>query len=80
MTILSKEIWKTLISEQIMVTVEYLPTLLNKVADLESNRKVDLSKRVLCQHVFCNLCLKLETPTINLSASRVSHQVAQYVA
>ena len=57
MTTLSKEIWEILILEQIMITVEYLPSFLNKVADLESCCKVDSSEWVLCQHVFHNLCL-----------------------
>ena len=68
-----------LISKQIMITVEYLPSSLSKVADLECRRKVDSSEWVLCRHVFHNLCLKLGTPTEDLFASRVSHQVAQYV-
>ena len=76
MTILSKEIWEILISEQIMITVEYLPSSLNKVPDLESRCTVDSSKWVLCRPVFCNLCLKLGTLTVEL----VSHQLAQYVA
>ena len=80
MTILSKEIWEMLISKQIMITVEYLPSSLNKVADVESCRKVDSSEWVLWRHVFRNLCLKLGTPTVDLFASRVSHQVAQYIA
>ena len=79
MTILSKEIWEMLISKQIMITVEYLPSSLSKVADLECRRKVDSSEWVLCRHVFHNLCLKLGTPTVDLFASRVSHQVAYYV-
>ena len=48
MTILSKEIWEILISKQIMITVEYLTSSLNKVAGLESRRKVDFSEWVLC--------------------------------
>ena len=76
---LSKEIWEMLISKQIMITVEYLPSSLNKVADVESCRKVDSSEWVLWRHVFRNLCLKLGTPTVDLFASRVSHQVAYYV-
>ena len=59
-----------------MITVEYLPSSLNKVADLESRRKVDSSEWVLCRHVFRNFCLKLGTLTVDLFASRVSHQVA----
>ena len=80
MNILSKEICEILISEQIMITVEHLPSSLNKVVDPESRRKVDSSKWILCRHVFCNLCLKLGTPTIDIFASRVLHQLAQYVA
>ena len=78
-TILSKEIWEILILEQIMITVEYLPTSLDKVVDLESCRKVTSSELVLCWHVFHNLCLKLGAPTADLFALRVSQQVAQYV-
>ena len=63
-----------------MITVEYLPSPLNKVADLESRSKVDSSEWVLCRQLLHNLCLKLGTPTVDLFASRVSHQVAQYVA
>ena len=66
MTILSKEIWEILISKQMMITVEYLPSSLNKVTNLESRRKVDSSQQVLCRHVFRNLCLKLGTPTVDL--------------
>ena len=80
MTILSKEIWEMLISKQIMITVEYLPSSLNNVADLESCHKVDSSECVLCRHVLPNLCLKLGTETVDLFTSGVSHQVAQYVA
>ena len=80
MTILSKEIREMLTSKQIMITMEYLPSSLNKVTDLESHRKVDPSEWVICQHVFHNLCLKLGTPTVDLFASKVPHQVAQYVA
>ena len=80
MTILSKEIWEILISKQMMITVEYLLSLLNKVTNLESLCKVDSSQQVLCRHVFRNLCLKLGTPTVGFFASWVSYQVAQYVA
>ena len=80
MIILSKEMWEMLISKQIMITVEYLPSSLNKVADVESRCIMDSSKWVLCRHVFHNLCLKLGTPTVDLFASKVSHQVAQYIA
>ena len=81
MTILSKEIWEILISKQIMITVEYQPSSLNKVADLESRRKVDSSEWVSTVDMsFANLCLKSGTPTVDLFPSRMSHQVAQYVA
>ena len=77
LTILSKEIWEILISEQIMITEEYLPSSLNKV---ESRCKVHSSEWDLCRHIFRNLRLKLGTPTVDLFTSRVSHQLAQYVS
>ena len=59
--------------------MEYLPSSLNKVVGLKSRLKVNLSEWVLCLHVFRNHCLKLGTPTVDLVAAKVSHQVAQYV-
>ena len=40
---------------------------------------MDSSKSVLCGHVLSNLCLKLGTLTVDLFASRLSHQVTQYL-
>ena len=47
---------------------------------LGSRLKVGSSECILCGHVFRNLYLKLGTLRVDLLASRVSHQVAQYVA
>ena len=62
-----------------MTTVEYLLNSLNRVAGLESRRKVDSSEWVLCWQVFCNLCHIFGTPTVYLFTSRMSQQVAQHV-
>ena len=62
-----------------MTTVEYLLNSLNRVAGLESRRKVDSSEWVLCWQVFYNLCHIFGTPTVYLFTSRVSQQVAQHV-
>ena len=62
-----------------MTTVEYLLNSLNRVAGLESRRKVDSSEWVLCWQVFCNLCHIFGTPTVYLFTSRVSQQVVQHV-
>ena len=62
-----------------MTTVEYLLNSLNRVAGLESRRKVDSSEWVLCWQVFCNLCHIFGTPTVYSFTSRVSQQVAQHV-
>ena len=80
MTILSQKTWEILISEQIIIIVEYLPSPPNKVTNLKSRRKVDSSEWVLCRHAFCNLYLKLETQPVDLFASRLSYQLALYVA
>lgn len=80
MTVLSIEIWEILISKQIIITVEYQPSSLNKKANLECRRIVYSFEWVLCRHVFRNLCLKSEIPKVDLVTSRVSYQVAKYVA
>ena len=59
---------------------DYCGVPINKVTGLESRHKVDSSEWIFCRHVFPNLCQKLGTPTVDLFASRVSDQVAQYAA
>ena len=80
MIVLSKEIWEILISKQIIITVEHQPSSLNKKAELECRRIVDSFEWVLFRHVFRNLCLKSGIPIVDLVTSRVSYQVAKYVA
>ena len=62
------------------MTAEYLPSSLNKHADVESRRKKDSSEWELAPSVFQRLCAKMGKPLIDLFASRVSHQLPTYVA
>ena len=48
MIILSKEIWEILISKQIIITVEYLPSSLNKVADLLQSGLIQMGPLSTC--------------------------------
>ena len=75
MVCLSKQIRKLLLRKKVTVTVEYLPSTLNKHADIESRRKTDSSEWKLAPSVFQRLCVKMTKPLIDLFTSRVSHQL-----
>ena len=76
----SKQIWKLLLRKKVTVTAEYLPSALNKHADIESHPKTDSSEWKLAPLVLQRLCVKMEKPLIDLFASWVSHQLPIYVA
>ena len=67
-------------SKGITITVEYLPGVLNVVADYESRYVQDSSEWMLCPKTFNLICSVLGVPEIDLFASRISHQVPKYFA
>ena len=75
-----KEIWSYLLTYNIMITVEYLPSKLNVVADWESRNYRDSSEWKLSPRVFTLICQKWGTPDVDLFASRLSHKVPGYMA
>ena len=75
-----KEIWEYLLDKGITITSEYLPGALNKEADMQSRTVKDSSEWKLSPVVFQNLNKFWWTPDIDLFASRVSHQVPNYVS
>ena len=77
---LAKEIWSYLLTYNIMITVEYLPSKLNVVADWESRNCRDSSEWKLSPRVFTLIWQKWGTPDVDLFASRLSHQVPGYMA
>ena len=77
---LSKEIWAYLIKHKITITVEYLPSKLNFIADWESRNVRDQSGWKLSPKIFQMICQKWGTPDMDLFASRISHQVQAYMA
>ena len=58
MVYLSKQIWKLLLRKKVTVTAEYLPSALNKHADIESRQKTDSSEWKLAPSVFQKLVWK----------------------
>ena len=80
MVCLSKQIRELLLREKVTVTAEYLPSALNKHANIESRRKTDFSEWKLALSVFQRFCVKMRNPLIDLFASRVFHQLPTYVA
>ena len=76
----SKEILAYLIKHKIKITVEYLPSKLNIIADWESRNARDQSEWKLSPKIFQMICKKWGTPDMDLFASRISHQVQAYMA
>ena len=62
------------------LTVEYLPSELNKEADFQSRHVEDRSDWKLNPSVFRSICEILGTPSIDLFASRVSFQLMPYMS
>ena len=77
---LSKEIWDYLLGKGITITAEYLPGILNQEADSESRSVKDSSEWKLKTAVFQKVCQARGTPSIDLFASRLSHQVPEYMS
>ena len=75
---LIKEIWDFL-SRGIPITTEYLPSKLNIIADWESREKVDFSEWKLDPKVFQGLVQLMGNPVVDLLASRLNHQLPQYI-
>lgn len=80
LTLLSKEIWEYLMREGITITAEHLPGKLNIEADTQSRSVRDSSEWKLCPVLFKRICLRRGTPSIDLFASRLSHQVPRYMS
>ena len=80
LTEISKEIWKYLLDHQTTITVEYLPGVLNIIAEEMSRSVKDLSKWMPNPKVFQMLCKARRIPCTYLFASRLTHQVTVYYA
>ena len=77
---ISKSIWNYLLSHQITITAEYLPSRLNVRADWESRNATDSSDWKLNKKMFLNITKLLGAPSVDLFASRPCHQILQYMA
>ena len=76
---LSKQTCDYLQSKKIIITAEYLPGHLNVTADWESHNFQDKSDQKLPPKVFAKICPKLSTPSVDLLAYRMSHQLSVYM-
>ena len=77
----AKRIWEYLLREEIMITVEYLPGALNKIADAESRKGVDRSEWKLNPLIFREICKQFQfQPLIDLFASRHSYQLTPFMS
>ena len=80
MTIIAKRIWNYLLSKGITLTAEWIPSSENHIADWESRNTKDSSEWKLCPKIFQCLSRRLGETTVDLFASRTSHQLPQYVS
>ena len=77
---ISKSIWSYLLSKQIAMSSEYLPSALNVHADWESRNAKDNSEWKLDVSVFQKIITHMEQPILHLFASRLCHQLPRYNA
>ena len=77
---ISKSIWNYLLSHQIIITAEYLPSRLKVKADWESRNVTKSSDCELLQKLFLKITKLLGAPSIDLFASRLCHQLPQHMA
>ena len=77
---LSKQIWGYLQLKKITITAEHLPGHLNVTADWESRNFQDKTDWKLSPEVFAKIFQKLVNSSIELFASRMSHQLPVYIA
>ena len=77
---LSKEIWDYLLNHIMDITAEYLPSVLNTVAERESRKKNRLSRMASSSQSFSKGFSTTSSPTIDIFDSCLCHQLPQYVA
>ena len=72
---ISKSIWSYLLSKQIAMSAEYLPSALNVHADWESRNAKDNSEWKLDVLVFQEIVTHMRQPALHLFASKLCHQL-----
>ena len=77
---ISKSIWHYLLSHGIIITAEYLPSKLNVQGYWKSQNARDPSDWKLHQSMFQGIIKHFGYPAVGLFASRLCHQLPQYVA
>jgi hypothetical protein len=76
----AKELWAYLASKEISISAEWLPTKLNGRADFQSRNVSDSSEWKLDPTIFREICAHWGQPTVDLFASRTSHQMEAYMS
>ena len=71
----NKEICHYLLNHIMAITAQYLPSVLNTVADRESRKKTDSPEWLLYPKVFQAVSRLLGSPTIDIFDSRLCHQL-----
>ena len=74
----TKDIWSFLRERNLSLTLEYVPSKLNVIADWQSRNWRDSSEWKLNTEVFNRITSELGTPDVDLFASRTSHQMEEY--
>ena len=77
---MATQIWSHLIDNNINLTVEHIAGKDNIQADWESRNQKDSSEWKLDPSIFQALCQIWGFPTVDLFASRISHQLENYYA
>ena len=76
---LTSQIWTWCLERKVHLSAEHLPGKFNQIADQESRMLTDSSERKLSPAIFRNLMMQLGPCTVDLFASRLTAQLANYM-
>jgi hypothetical protein len=76
----SKALWEWALSKDIWISACHIPGVQNVTADVQSRLLEEEKEWKLNKVTFNKICKKFGSPTIDLFASRIAHQLENYVS
>ena len=74
------ELWAVALDAGVSLTAQHIPGIQNTAADIASRQIETRTEWTLDKKIFQSICQKFYKPEVDLFASRLNHQVPQYVS